>query len=277
MTTLSTLFAGYSIEATARDALAGLPDFALVPAQVFVPWLHEESDAQRVAACAALHRAGHVPVPHVSARRVDGAAALDRLVGALAQEAGVRAVLLIAGDVAQPTGPYADSLGVIETGLLERHGIGEVAIAGHPDGHADVPDTVLAEAMQAKLAALAARGMTARIVTQFSFDPGRVLAWLRSLREQGVTAPVRLGIPGPAGARTLLRYAARCGVGASASALARYGLSLGRLMGHAGPDRFLGTLAEAHADAGLHVFPFGGFDRFDHWLTGAMGSDRKVG
>jgi methylenetetrahydrofolate reductase (NADPH) len=277
MTTLSHLFAGYSIEATARDALDGLPSLALAPSHVYVPYLHEESDAQRVAACAALHRAGHAPVPHISARRVESVEGLDRFLGALAQDAGVRKVLLIAGDVARPTGPFADSLSVIATGLLERHGIAEVAIAGHPDGHADVPDAVLVAAMRDKLAALAERGMAARIVTQFSFDAGRVLDWLAELRAQGVTAPIRVGIPGPAGVRTLLRYAARCGVSSSASALARYGLSLGRLMGNAGPDRFLNALVEGGADVGLHVFPFGGFARFDEWLAGAVAPGRMVG
>jgi methylenetetrahydrofolate reductase (NADPH) len=277
MTTLSTLFAGYSIEATARDALDGLPRLALAPLQVFVPYLHEESDAQRIAACAALHRAGHAPVPHISARRVESVAGLDRFLGALGQEAGVRAVLLIAGDVARPVGPFADSLSVIRTGLLERHGMTEVAIAGHPDGHADVSDATLVESMHAKLAALAERGLAARIVTQFSFDAGRVLDWLAELRAQGVVAPIRVGIPGPAGVRTLLRYAARCGVSSSASALARYGLSLGRLMGSAGPDRFVDTLVAGGAGVGLHVFPFGGFARFDDWLAGAVAPGRKVG
>lgn len=271
MTTMASLFADYTIEVTARDALTGPLPFTRRPSQVFVPWLPDEDDATRIAACAALHAEGHVPVPHISARRIASRDSLDRLIGALTQEAGVEAVLLIAGDCARPVGDFAESMGVIATGLLERHGLREVAIAGHPDGHPDVAEALLLPVMQQKLRTLAERGLAASVVTQFSFDAARVLGWLGQLRDAGVSVPVRVGIPGPAGVRTLLRFAARCGVSASSAALARYGLSLGRLIGAAGPDRFLALLGEGlaatpHGAIGLHVFPFGGFDRFDQWL-----------
>jgi methylenetetrahydrofolate reductase (NADPH) len=163
---------------------------------------------------------------------------------------------------------------VIETGLIERHGFRAVAIAGHPDGHPDVADAVIWAAMAAKVAALAERRLESQIVTQFSFDAARVLAWLRDVRARGIDLPVRIGIPGPTGVRTLLRYASRCGVAASAGAVAKYGLSLGRLLGHAGPDRFVAEL-QAGLDPALtgrvhlHIFPFGGFAQTADWLVQA--------
>jgi methylenetetrahydrofolate reductase (NADPH) len=268
------LFDGYSIEATTKDtsALGALGAPGLAPAQVFVPWLPEESDAARIAACAAVREAGLRPVPHLSARRIASLGDLDALLGALRDQADARDLFVVAGDLAAPCGPFADSLGVIRSGLIERHGFTHVGIAGHPDGHPDVPATVLWQAMQDKIAALDALGLHSQIVTQFAFDAGQVLQWLGELRRRGVTAPVRIGIPGPASVRALLRFAARCGVAASAGVVGKYGLSLTRLLGNAGPDRFLDGLqqgldAQDYGAVQLHVFPFGGFAQFGAWLA----------
>jgi methylenetetrahydrofolate reductase (NADPH) len=271
------LFDCYSLEATAKDAalLNTLPAGPARPARVFVPWLPEEGDAARIAACRTVRELGFEPVPHISARRVESLAALDELLGALREQARATSLFVIAGDLSRPAGPFADSLSIIETGLIEKHGFTEIGIAGHPDDHPDVADAVLWEAMAAKLAALESRGLSSLIVTQFSFDAGRVIDWLAEVRARGHTAPVRIGIPGPAGVRQLLRFATRCGVAASASAVAKYGLSLSRLLGDAGPDRFLNALGEGLAthDLGavhLHVFPFGGFAKFGAWLESAL-------
>jgi methylenetetrahydrofolate reductase (NADPH) len=75
--------------------------------------------------------------------------------------------------------------------------------------------------------------------------------------------PVRIGIAGPASVAGLLRYAARCGVRASARGLARHAGSLRSLLGHAVPDDLLAALADARMSGGLgeispHFFSFGG-------------------
>jgi methylenetetrahydrofolate reductase (NADPH) len=271
---MQTLFDNYSLETLPKDAFAmsTLPAGMARPAQVFVPYLPDESDEARVAACEIIRNSGLEPVPHLSARRLVSVEALDHLLAALRERAQVTSLFLIAGDLAEPAGPFADSLSVIETGLIEKHGFSDVGIAGHPDGHPDVAEDVLWQAMRDKVDALAARGLGTQVVTQFSFDAAQVVRWLGAVRAHGVTVPVRIGIPGPAGVRTLLRYAARCGVAASAGVVAKYGLSLGRLIGNAGPDKFLGDLHKGlqGIDGGpvmLHVFPFGGFDPFAIWMT----------
>jgi methylenetetrahydrofolate reductase (NADPH) len=82
--------------------------------------------------------------------------------------------------------------------------------------------------------------------------------------------PVRVGVPGPAGIKTLLRFAARCGVSASASVMAKYGLSITQLMGTSGPDRMVDALAEQisseHGRVRLHFYPFGGLERTVDWI-----------
>lgn len=70
-----------------------------------------------------------------------------------------------------------------------------------------------------------------------------------------------------------MTYATRFGVGTSASVVRKYGFSLTGLMGTAGPDRFLGTLAE-HYDAGrhgevkVHFYTFGGLGAASAWVSG---------
>lgn len=114
------------------------------------------------------------------------------------------------------------------------------------------------------------RKALALIVTQFAFDADIVLAWLEALRGRGVEHPVRVGVPGPAGVAVLARYAALCGVSACASMLSKYGISISKLFGIAGPDLFVDRLTtrltEAHGKVSLHFFPFGGIAQSVKWV-----------
>jgi len=171
----------------------------------------------------------------------------------------------------RPAGPFADSTAIIETGLLERAGIKVVAVGGHPEGHPVMDAAGRWQALERKCQAIEARGMAPKIITQFAFDADLVLAWLDALRARGIGHPVLVGVPGPASVTRLLRYAAMCGVGASASMLARYGISIGRLLGTAGPDvfvdRLVSGLTEAHGQVSPHLFPFGGIAPSLDWVA----------
>jgi methylenetetrahydrofolate reductase (NADPH) len=121
-----------------------------------------------------------------------------------------------------------------------------------------------------KVGEIEARGMAPLIVTQFGFDPDAFLAWLLKLRALGIDAPVRIGVPGPAGIKRLLSFAARCGVGASASVLRKYGISVTNLLGSAGPDKlvdaFAAGLGPQHGRVRLHFYPFGGMVKTLEWI-----------
>jgi methylenetetrahydrofolate reductase (NADPH) len=119
--------------------------------------------------------------------------------------------------------------------------------------------------------ALTDLGHSYDIVTQFGFDAKPVLAWLEKLRASGIVAPVCVGVPGPATVKTLLRFAARCGVGASASVMAKYGVSITQLVTTAGPDTLVTELAGSidpgkHGDVRLHFYPFGGLAKTARWV-----------
>lgn len=71
------------------------------------------------------------------------------------------------------------------------------------------------------MAEIDAAGLAATIITQLSFDAAQVLAWVEAARKHGIDLPVRVGVPGPAGVRRLLAFAARTGVGTSAGIAGR--------------------------------------------------------
>lgn len=209
-------------------------------------------------------------MPHLSARRIESFAEFDAYLKAVVDEAGVQRCFIVAGDPPVPAGPFADTSSLLATGAFEAAGIKVIGIGGHPDGHPVMSEEECWQVLDAKCHDIEARGMAALIVTQFGFDADRVLRWLAELRARGLDQAVRIGVPGPAGIKTLLRYAAFCGVGASAAVLAKYGLSLGNLIGSAGPDKFVerlrAGLRDEHGMVRLHFYPFGGIGRTVEWI-----------
>jgi methylenetetrahydrofolate reductase (NADPH) len=276
------LMRDYSLEMTAKD-LASLSEARpLIPqgTRVSVTYLPGEETEARVAAVVAVRQGGFEPVPHLSARRIANEAELEGYLELLALKAGVKEVFVIAGDPASPLGPYEDALAIIRSGILPRFGIRHVGISGYPEGHPAIAKPILRQAMFDKISELERQNLDFSITTQFGFDAESILDWLAEIRASGVTCPVKLGVPGPASIKTLMRFAARCGVGASSSVLKKYGISITRLLGSAGPDKFVNSLSteinpSIHGDVGLHLYPFGGLQRTAEWAEQYAGAARK--
>ena len=263
---------GYSIEMTAKDcdALRAAASMLAPETPIAITFLPGETIDARIDAAKLVRDLGFEPMSHLSARRIGSFEELEQTVRRSAEEAGVRRMFLVAGDPPVPAGPFEDALSLLRTGLFETHGVKAIGIAGHPEGHPVMDEEARWTALLAKCAEVSDRGMAPLIVTQFGFDATPVLDWLIELRRRGIDAPVRIGVPGPAGIKTLLRFAAHCGVGASASVLAKYGISLSRLLGAAGPDRLVGDIAaglhSGHGPVRLHFYPFGGLARTAEWI-----------
>lgn len=262
----------WSMEVSARGipALRSVAERVPAGTLIAIPYLPSEDDEARLAAARAVRALGFEPMPHLSARRIESHAALERFISRAVAEAGVEQCFVIAGDPSTPSGPFADSGSLISTGVLEASGIRAVAVGGHPENHPVMSAKQRWQALQYKCEVIEQRGMTPSIVSQFAFDAGIVLGWLLELRSRGISHPVRVGVPGPASVAVLARYAVMCGVGASASMLARYGVSIGKLLGTAGPGVFVDQvshgLTEAHGDVSLHFFPFGGIPQSLKWI-----------
>ena len=130
--------------------------------------------------------------------------------------------------------------------------------------------------MEKKIDAVRAHGMVPLIVTQFAFDDDAIVEWLGEMRDRGIDVPVRLGVPGPAGIKRLLGFAKRCGVGASASVMKKYGVSITNLIGkrragQAGrqPGEEADRAARPRAPALLSLRRAGGVCRMDQRLRRA--------
>ena len=104
------------------------------------------------------------------------------------------------------------------------------------------------------------------------FSPAPALAWLARTREAGCTLPIRIGVPGPVALRTLIGYAVRCGVGASARALKRKP-GIARLAGRWSPTPIALALAghlavqETALAVDIHLLTFGGLADAAEWLS----------
>lgn len=266
---------GYSLEMTAKE-LNGLREAAPLirpGTQVAVTFLPGEEMEQRVEAAKLVRALGFEPIVHLSARRLTSREELDGYLARITGEAGVKRVFLIAGDPPEPEGPFEDSLQVIESGLLEKHGITIAGVGGHPEGHPNVSEADLWVWMERKINALRERGITPLVVTQFAFDDDAIVKWVGEMRKRGIDVPVRLGVPGPAGIKRLLGFAKRCGVGASANVMKKYGISLTNLIGSAGPDKLVDSLDrklndEEHGRVRLHFYPFGALKASAEWING---------
>ncbi|TMJ74561.1 MAG: methylenetetrahydrofolate reductase, partial [Alphaproteobacteria bacterium] len=194
---------------------------ALLPAgtPVYVNHLPRRELAHTLPALVALSEAGLEPVPHVAARRIVSRAEVEAFLKQAVRLANVRKVLLIGGDVAEPLGPYVDGAALMRDGLLPGCGVQQVGLPGYPEGHPRIASATLAAALAEKLALARAQGLGAYVVTQFSFAPNRIVEYCADLARRAADVPVYVGLPGPTSPRTLLRYAQRCGVGASLRAL----------------------------------------------------------
>jgi methylenetetrahydrofolate reductase (NADPH) len=263
---------GFSLEMTAKDGPSLAEAAPLIPRDtpIAVTFLPGEEAAARIAATVAVRQLGFEPMPHFSARRITSADDFEGYLHAVVQQAGVRRCFIVAGDPPEPQGPYFDTMALIETGAFERAGITAIGVGGHPEGHPNMTVDQCWDVLDRKVAAITARGMAPLIVTQFGFDPDAFLTWLADLRARGIDAPVRIGVPGPAGIKRLLSFAARCGVGASTSVLKKYGISVTNLLGSAGPDKlvdaFASGLGPQHGRVRLHFYPFGGLVKTMEWI-----------
>lgn len=263
----------FTLEMTAKD-VAKLEEAApnIPPGtQISVTFLPGEEFSARVHAARRVRELGFVPMPHLSARRLQSEAELKSYLGDLSSQVGIDRVFVIAGDPPQPEGPYEDALAIIKSGVLADYGVRHVGIAGYPEGHPDISNEKLRQAMLDKKRVLGELGLDYSVMTQFGFDADPVFSWLRQVRADGIDVPVRIGVAGPASIKTLLRFAARCGVGASASVIKKYGFSITQLLSTAGPDAMIHELAEgidpaAHGDVRLHFYPFGGLAKTAEWI-----------
>jgi len=257
----------WSIEVTPTGAtkIESFRDCLQPETTVNVTFLPGSDPMDTIAVAQRLHNDGMKPVPHLAARSLKDADQLDTLLSAFVEKAGVKEVLVIGGGVDKPVGQFSDSMQILSTGLIQRHGIRSIGVAGHPEGSTDISDDEIAEALAAKNALAVAEGLDLYIETQFCFESDIVLDWEKRVRAAGNRLPIRIGIPGPATIKTLFRFAQISGIGPSMRFISKQARNVAKLMTVQSPHLLLDGLAEGMANDSeclirhFHYYPFGGF------------------
>jgi methylenetetrahydrofolate reductase (NADPH) len=267
------LIAG-SLEISPRELHRAADVAARLPANtcVYIPSLPGLPLARTLEAIAAMRAAGLDPVPHVSARRILNEEEFRAFLKEAVAKYGVHRVLLIGGDEPKPKGPFADSLQILESGLLADSGIREIGVAGYPEGHPRISAGSLQESFARKRNLTREQGLGMYVVTQFSFAPHRVVEYCANLARTAPDVSTYAGIAGPTDPVALARYAQRCGVSISLRAMRTLGTGIARLVTNSDPREQLITLAryslqrEPSNLVGVHIYSFGGAVRTATWM-----------
>ena len=219
---------------------------------------------------------GFSACPHIVARRLASRSALEDALHTL-RDNDVHQALFVSGDLEVPVGPYANTLEIIESGLLEGSGLEKIAFAGHPEGHRHAAEPVLLAALQKKQQFAAKSGIAVRVVTQFGFNPELICEWAASLRANAITLPIHAGIAGPTPLAKLIRFAVQCGVGASIGSIKNNLGAMANLARMAkGADEMMLSLLirqSAYPSTSIvapHIYAFGGSLGTAKWLRAVI-------
>jgi len=224
----------------------------------------------------ALHEAGIDPVPHVAARNIESRKELQRFLRSAVEDHGVHCVMLVGGDQSPSKGPYSSSQELLSKDILPDCGIKELAIAGYPEGHWNIPVSTLQSDLARKIDAATKQGLGVEIVTQFSFSLARVTEYCVYLDHAFPGMPVYIGMAGPASNQRLRSFASHCGVSSSLLGRGFRDIKVSNRMVHTDPTDQLEAVAHHCASRhncnviGVHIYSFGGFVRSAKWMQGML-------
>lgn len=207
---------------------------------------------------------GYYVNPHLPARQIRDKSELTDIVDRML-ESGINRAFVIGGDAPEPAGEFSDAVSLLHA--LDELGrpLKDVGISGYPEGHANISDEALEEAMKSKAP------YASRIVTQMCFSADVITQWSQTLTAQGVSTPVIVGMPGPVSRQKLIRISAGIGLGQSARFLQKQRGLVWRFMSPGGfsPNRLLRNLAvlapENRNIQGIRIFTFNEIAGTEAW------------
>jgi methylenetetrahydrofolate reductase (NADPH) len=214
---------------------------------------------------ARLQADGFRAIPHLSARMVADRATLAGLL-ARARDAGLTRAFVVGGDSDEP-GEYLDGLSLLRAMTELGHPFETLGCPAYPQGHPDIPDVALAEALRDKAP------YVDHVTTQMDFDATAIARWVRARRAEGFEPDVIVGVPGVADPQKLLSIAARIGVKDAKRFLVknlRFMTGLAKSGGFYKPTGFMEDLAPLVADpgtrvTGLHLYTFNAVEATESW------------
>jgi methylenetetrahydrofolate reductase (NADPH) len=209
-------------------------------------------------------------IPHIAARMVRDRGHLREILARL-DELRVESVFVPGGDAPAPVGDYHCALDLLRDMAEIGHAIEDIGVAAHPEGHPHAGEAELLRLLLAK------QPLATYLVTQMCFDPAALIAWLRRIRDTGVTLPAWIGLPGVADIAKLIALSLRIGVGQSVRILRKQKGLLGKLIGARPyrPDELLRGIHEHLDDPGLkipgfHLFSFNDVEATERWRQATL-------
>ena len=210
---------------------------------------------------------GFQVTPHIAAKCVSGKKHLETIVKRL-DALNIENIFVPGGDRPEPIGKFNNAYDLLKALDECGHSIKNIGIAAHPEGHPDVDEKTLMQALQMK------KKLANYIVTQMCFDANILGDWLVRINQQGVNLPVWVGLPGVIERGRLLRTSLRIGVGDSLRFLRKKSQVAAELMKSSiySPDELLKNISEYKdiADsnlAGYHIFCFNQIEISEKWRT----------
>ncbi|MEO7664397.1 MAG: methylenetetrahydrofolate reductase [Candidatus Limnocylindrales bacterium] len=208
---------------------------------------------------------GFRAIPHLSARMIASRDVLARLL-ARAGEGGLTRAFVVGGDADEP-GEYLDGLSLLRAMTELGHPFDGIGCPAYPQGHPDIPDAALAQALADKAP------FVWHVTTQMDFDTGAIRRWVAARRAEGFRPEVIVGVPGVADPQKLLSIAARIGVKDAKRFLVknlRFVTGLAKSGGFYKPTAFVEDLVPLLADAsaavtGFHLYTFNAVEATESW------------
>jgi methylenetetrahydrofolate reductase (NADPH) len=210
---------------------------------------------------------GFQVIPHIAAKCVSGEKHLETIVKRL-DALNIESIFVPGGDLPEPIGEFNNAYDLLKALHKCGHNLKNIGIAAHPEGHPDINEKILMEALEMK------KDLANYIVTQMCFDANILGDWLVRINQQGVNLPVWVGLPGVIERGRLLRTSLRIGVGDSLRFLRKKSQVAAELMKSSiySPDKLVKNISEYRdiADsniAGYHIFCFNQIETSEKWRS----------
>ena len=217
--------------------------------------------------CEKLIGRGFKVTPHIASKCVSGEKHLEMIIKKL-DELGIESIFVPGGDRPEPMGDFNNALDLLKALKKLGHNLNKIGMAAHPEGHPDVSDEILMQALEEK------KDLADFIVTQMCFDAKILNDWMAQIHKKGIELPVWVGLPGVIERGRLLKTSLRIGVGDSLRFLRKKTQVATELMKSSiyNPDDLVIEITEQndinHTNlAGYHIYCFNQIETSEKWRT----------
>ncbi|MDP6917385.1 MAG: methylenetetrahydrofolate reductase [SAR86 cluster bacterium] len=215
---------------------------------------------------------GFQVTPHISAKCVKGEKHLETIIKKL-DTLSIKSIFVPGGDGPETMGEFSNAYDLLKALQKSGHNIEKIGIAAHPEGHPDINEKILMEALEKK------KDLADFIVTQMCFDATALGDWLVRINKQGIYLPVWVGLPGAIERGRLVRTSLRIGVGDSLRFLRKKSQVAAELMKSSvyTPEKLVTGISN-YKDitdtnlVGYHIFCFNQLEKTEEWRNKMISS-----